>query len=111
MPKNHASSPSGNRLLQRLPKADYDALLPRLQQVSFRIKQILYEAEAPIDYAYFPTVGVLSAVTVMDDGSMIEVATVGKEGHDRPALSAGRGGRPPQADGAGTGRRPTDSGG
>jgi CRP-like cAMP-binding protein len=74
------SSPSGNRLLARLPNSDYEALLPHLQQVPLAHKQILYEAETPIEYAYFPTAGVLSAVTVMNDGNMIEVATVGREG-------------------------------
>jgi len=80
MPKNHTSRPPGNRLLQRLPKSNYDALLPHLEEVPLRAKQVLYEAGAPIDYAYFPALGVLSAVTVMEDGSMIEVATIGREG-------------------------------
>ena len=36
---------------------------------------------APIDYAYFPDGGVvLSALTVMQDGNAIEVATIGNEG-------------------------------
>jgi hypothetical protein len=42
--------------------------------------QILYEARGPIDYAYFPVGAVLSALTVMQDGNAIEVATIGNEG-------------------------------
>jgi CRP-like cAMP-binding protein len=42
--------------------------------------QVLYEAHGPIRYAYFPTGAVLSALTVMQDGNAIEVATVGHEG-------------------------------
>ena len=42
--------------------------------------QILYEARGPIEYAYFPTGAVLSALTVMQDGNAIEVATIGNEG-------------------------------
>ena len=34
----------------------------------------------PIDYAYFPTSGAVSAITIMDDGDAIEVATIGNEG-------------------------------
>ncbi len=34
----------------------------------------------PIDYAYFPMGAVLSALTVMQDGNAIEVATIGNEG-------------------------------
>ena len=35
---------------------------------------------ATIDYAYFPNQGVLSQLTVMEDGDGIELATVGDEG-------------------------------
>ena len=34
----------------------------------------------PIDFVYFPTRGAASAVTAMEDGSAIEVATIGNEG-------------------------------
>ena len=44
------------------------------------VGQVLYEARGAVDYAYFPTGAVLSALTVMRDGNAIEVATVGNEG-------------------------------
>jgi CRP-like cAMP-binding protein len=44
------------------------------------VKLILYKARAPIDYVYFPTSGIVSAMTLMEDGSAIEVATIGNEG-------------------------------
>src|SRR5277367_3555654 len=44
------------------------------------MKHILYEARSPIDYAYFPNRGVVSALTVMEDGRAIEVARIGDEG-------------------------------
>jgi CRP-like cAMP-binding protein len=76
------SSPAGqqNRFLTRLPEADYRRLVPLLQSVSLSSGQILYEARGPIEYAYFPTGAVLSALTVMRDGNAIEVATIGNEG-------------------------------
>jgi CRP-like cAMP-binding protein len=70
----------GNRLLARLPRAEYQRLLPRLQLVPLELKQVLYEARSPINYAYFPNRGVISALTVMEDGRAIEVATIGDEG-------------------------------
>ena len=70
----------GNRLLARLPEADYLRLLPLLKPVKLALNQVLYQARGPIDYAYFPTGAVLSALTVMQDGSAIEVATIGNEG-------------------------------
>jgi CRP-like cAMP-binding protein len=76
------SVPAGprNRLLARLPEAAYRRLLPLLTPVPLNAGQILYEARGPIEYAYFPTGAVLSAMTVMEDGNAIEVATVGNEG-------------------------------
>ena len=88
-----ATSPlprSGNRLLAHLPQADYDRLAPHLQPIDFEFKRVIYEADATIDTAYFPHSGTLSAVTVMEDGSMIEVATIGNEGAvGLPALMGG----------------------
>src|SRR5580704_9257118 len=70
----------GNQLLARLPPEEYQRILPRLQLVPLAFKQVIYEARSPIDYAYFPKRGVISALTVMEDGRAIEVATIGDEG-------------------------------
>src|SRR4051794_41028519 len=69
-----------NRFLARLPEPEFRRLLPLLQPVELRVKQVLYEPRGAIDYAYFPSEAVLSALTVMRDGNAIEVATVGNEG-------------------------------
>jgi CRP-like cAMP-binding protein len=69
-----------NRFLAYLPEATYRRLEPVLELVSLTSGQILYEARAPIEYAYFPMGAVLSALTVMEDGNAIEVATIGNEG-------------------------------
>jgi hypothetical protein len=44
------------------------------------LKQVLYEPNAPIEYAYFPNSGATSMLNLMQDGQTIEAATVGKEG-------------------------------
>src|SRR6202040_2766955 len=81
MPKTTPpAAPPGNQLLARLPPEEYQRLLPRLQVVPLTLKHVLYEAQSPIDYAYFPNRGVISALTVMEDGKAIEVATIGDEG-------------------------------
>src|SRR3984885_2582924 len=74
------AAPHGNQLLARLPPAEYQRLLPRLQLVPLTLKNVLYQARSPIDFAYFPNRGVVSALTVMEDGRAIEVATIGDEG-------------------------------
>ncbi|MGO9463059.1 MAG: Crp/Fnr family transcriptional regulator, partial [Isosphaeraceae bacterium] len=72
--------PPGNRLLARLPADEYQRLLPRLKHFPLASKHVLYEARSSIDYAYFPNRGVVSALTVMEDGRAIEVATIGDDG-------------------------------
>src|SRR6202047_289913 len=74
------AAPHGHRLVPRLPPKEYRRLLPRLQLVPLELKHVLYEPRSPIDSAYFPNRGVVSALTVMEDGRAIEVATVGDEG-------------------------------
>jgi len=69
-----------NRLLARLPEADYRRLWPLLEPVRLATHQVIYESRGEIDYAYFPSSGVMSALTIMLDGTAIEVATVGNEG-------------------------------
>jgi CRP-like cAMP-binding protein len=73
-------SHSPNRLLALLPQDEYQRISPLLHHVPLPVRQILYQARSPIDYVYFPESGVVSAMTVMGDGSAIEVATIGNEG-------------------------------
>jgi CRP-like cAMP-binding protein len=72
--------PARNRLLARLPRDDYSKLLPRMQLVSLGLRQILFEARSSIDQAYFPISGVVCALISMQNGSSIEVASIGSEG-------------------------------
>ncbi|MGP6190703.1 MAG: Crp/Fnr family transcriptional regulator [Vulcanimicrobiaceae bacterium] len=48
--------------------------------MEFELRQSVYQPEELIDAAYFPIECVLSVVTRMGDGSMIEVGTIGREG-------------------------------
>jgi CRP-like cAMP-binding protein len=72
--------PPENRLLAALPPADLTRLLARMTDVTFGHKELLYQADGPIDYVYFPRSGILSAVIVMADGQSAETAAIGREG-------------------------------
>ena len=72
--------PTANRLLWRLPECDYQRMLPHLQPVALDVERTLYDGDGPLDHAYFPTYGVVSALAITSDGSAIEVASIGKEG-------------------------------
>jgi CRP-like cAMP-binding protein len=71
---------SPNRLLAALPVSEYQRLLPHLKTVPLKLKQILQKADEEVRTIYFPGGGVCSVVSVMEDGRMVEVATVGNEG-------------------------------
>jgi CRP-like cAMP-binding protein len=76
----HSGEPLRNRLLARLDSSDFARLSPHLQLVPLQYDQAIYNERGPMEYAYFPISGVISAVTTMDDGTAIEVATIGNEG-------------------------------
>ena len=71
---------SPNRLLARLPPADYRRLLPVLETMSFPFQHVLLEPGESLKRIYFPGSGVYSITRVMRNGRTLEVATVGNEG-------------------------------
>lgn len=72
--------PKQNRLLAALPDEEYEHLLSNLELVPLEFRKILYDVNQPIQFVYFPLHGVVSLVTIMEDGSIAEVETVGNEG-------------------------------
>ena len=69
-----------NRLLLALPPADFRRLMPELEQIRCEREQVLTDADSPLDRVFFPDSGVVSVVAVYADGSIIEAATIGREG-------------------------------
>jgi CRP-like cAMP-binding protein len=51
-----------------------------MERVTLRLKDILHGAGEPIEYVYFPGGGFVSELTVLENGDMVEIATVGREG-------------------------------
>src|ERR1700724_3474099 len=71
---------SRNRLLLALPSSDLQQLMPELEQIRCEREQVLMDADSSLDHIFFPDSGVVSAVAVYADGSIIEMATIGREG-------------------------------
>jgi CRP-like cAMP-binding protein len=69
-----------NRLLLALPSADLQQLAPELVRIRCEREQVLMDADSSLDDVFFPDSGVVSAVAVYADGSIIEMATIGREG-------------------------------
>jgi CRP-like cAMP-binding protein len=54
--------------------------MPELQQICCERGQVLMDADSPLDHVFFPDSGVVSVVAVYADGSIIEMAPIGREG-------------------------------
>jgi len=76
----HNGNHAGNRLLQVLPQAEQDRLRSKLTPLSLSMKTVLFEPGQEINAVHFPVNGVVSLVTSLEDGAIVEVATVGNEG-------------------------------
>jgi CRP-like cAMP-binding protein len=79
VPPSPADRPK-NKLLARLPREEFDRLRPRLRTIPIKVKQILHRANEPVRDVFFLNGGMASLTTVMKDGRMVEIATVGDEG-------------------------------
>jgi CRP-like cAMP-binding protein len=69
-----------NRLLLALPSSDLQQIMPELEHIRCEREQVLMDADSSLDHVFFPDSGVVSVVAVYLDGSIIEMATIGREG-------------------------------
>ena len=69
-----------NGILKKLSPDIKNLVLERAELVELQIREVAYESNEPIENAYFPESGVISIVTPMSDGVLVEAATVGDEG-------------------------------
>lgn len=80
LPATTNRPPPANNLLAALPPNDYQRIASALDVVPLKLKEFLHKPGEPIKHVYFPGGGFASLVTVLEDGSMVEVATIGREG-------------------------------
>src|SRR5450759_2214801 len=69
-----------NRLLLALPSSNLKQIMPELEHIHCQREQVLMDADSSLDHVFFPDSGVVSVVAVYADGSIIEMATIGREG-------------------------------
>jgi CRP-like cAMP-binding protein len=75
-----ALPPAANLLLGALPAEDFERLAPHLESIPMPLGWSLYESGGKMAYVYFPTAGIVSHVTVMENGDAAEIALTGNEG-------------------------------
>jgi CRP-like cAMP-binding protein len=69
-----------NQLLGALEPASLKRITPHLEPVSLKLGAVVCEAAGILQHAYFPQGSVLSLLTVLESGSAIETANIGREG-------------------------------
>ena len=69
-----------NRLLDVMLPGDREQVMAIAKPLDLEVKTVLFEPGKPVESVYFPFDGVISLVTPLEDGSIVEVATVGNEG-------------------------------
>jgi len=74
------SAANKNLLLAALPAPDYARLLRTLEAIPLKLRHVLHKPGEPIQHVYFPGGGFCSMVAVLKDGTMVEIATIGREG-------------------------------
>lgn len=77
-----------NNLIGKLSPDDRVALLSASSNFDFKVGHIFLEAGDEVDYVYFVTGGIISAVAAMEDGRTVEVFMVGREGVTHPSAIA-----------------------
>jgi CRP-like cAMP-binding protein len=80
MGMNHLSNWPRNRLLLALPSRNFKRLMPELEHIRCQREQVLMDADSSLEHVFFPDSGVVSVVAVYANGSVIEMATIGREG-------------------------------
>ena len=69
-----------NRLLSAMTGDDYALLEPHLEQLYLDTGDVIVQPGVSFTHVYFPEAAILSVVNYMEDGSGVEVGTVGNEG-------------------------------
>ena len=79
-PLTGSSAPAQNQILSKLPATELAYLLQHAEEISAPLREVFFEDGDSIEYVYFPLTGMASLVTVLQDGTMVEAMTIGREG-------------------------------
>lgn len=81
--------PIGNRLLDALPRSDFELLRPHLRQVGLERDTILLHSGSLAEQIFFPTSGLIASIMEMPNGQAAATAVFGNEGASGMLVSLG----------------------
>ena len=81
-----------NDILAALSEKECERFISCLEPVQLSLNEILIEPNQEVTALYFPTEGVVSLISIMQDGSTTEIGLIGTEGMvgTMPFLGAGK---------------------
>ncbi len=90
-------NPRQNRLLAQLTEGEWQRWEPQLELVGFPLGKVLCESGEVLTHLYFPTSGIVSLLSVLNNGASAEIAVVGCEGVVGVPIFMGAGSTPSRA--------------
>lgn len=69
-----------NHLLTALPAAEFVSVQSKLEPVSLKLGEVLYEAGDKLEYVHFPTTMIVSLLYIMENGATAEIGVIGNDG-------------------------------
>ncbi len=69
-----------NHLLAALPVGEFDRIESRLEGVSLKLGEVLYESGDQMTHVYFPTTAIISLLYIMQNGATAEIGIAGNNG-------------------------------
>jgi CRP-like cAMP-binding protein len=79
-PVRRPEGPRGNGVLANLSPEAFARLQPYVEPLALESGAVLYDAGDTPRYAVFPTAGLLSLLATTDEGGVLQVATIGRDG-------------------------------
>ena len=80
MPHKPLDGSTGNRLIDRLPKADLLRLIAAGKYIAFQQGNVVHRQGSPTTDVVFPIHGCCCHIVTLDEGRRVETATIGNEG-------------------------------
>src|SRR5205085_6318216 len=93
----HKISTISNKILSVLPKEEFELIQPHLKACSFKLGQIIYNEGDSISNVYFPKYGMISLLSMTQNGHTVEIGYTSDEGMVGLPIILGRDEMPYQA--------------
>lgn len=78
-----------NHLLAALPEDELARVSSKLEPVSMKLGEVIYESGDTLTYIHFPTTAIISLLYIMENGATAEIGVIGNDGVSGCALFLG----------------------